>query len=141
MVAVKSGTTVEELHIFEILQLRNYIIMKQENIEIFTLHASFCRTLGNAKRLMILSVLAEKEASVGEIAASVQLPMANVSQHLNILKSGNIVQSRKDGQSVIYRLTDSRITEACNLIRSVLLSFMKARGSMAKEIDMDSLTS
>ena len=114
--------------------------MKQEHIELFSLHANFCRTMGNAKRLMILSVLANGEANVGEIAEAIKVPMTNVSQHLNILKSSNIVRSRKDGQLVIYSLTDPRITDACNLIRSVLVSFMKERGSMAKVMDMEYLT-
>ncbi|MBU2515141.1 metalloregulator ArsR/SmtB family transcription factor [bacterium] len=114
--------------------------MKQEHIELFLLHANFCKTMGNAKRLMILSVLAEGEASVGEIAEKIGAPMTNVSQHLNILKSSSIVRSRKDGQLAIYSLTDPRITDACDLVRSVLLSFMKERGTMAKEMDMENLT-
>ncbi len=111
--------------------------MKQEHIELFSLHANFCRTMGNAKRLMIISVLAKGEASVGEIAEAIKVPMTNVSQHLNILKSSNIVRSRKNKQTVIYSLTDNRITDACNLIRSLLVSFIKKRGTMAEEMDFD----
>jgi ArsR family transcriptional regulator len=108
--------------------------MKQIHTEIFSMHADFCRIMGNAKRLMILSMLAEGELSVGEIASGIDVPMTNASQHLSALKSANIVQSRKKGQLVLYQLTDPRITDACDLIRSVLLSFMKKSGSIASEM-------
>jgi ArsR family transcriptional regulator len=114
--------------------------MKQILDEIFALHAAFCRTMGNTKRLMILSMLADGELNVGEIASGIGVSMANASQHLSALKSANIVQSRKNGQLVYYQLTDPRITEACDLIRSVLLSYMKKGGSIANQVDRKTQT-
>ena len=108
--------------------------MKIENPEIFRLHAEYCKILANPKRLMILAMLAVREMSVGEMAEVIGVPLANISQHLAVLKAQHIVKIRKQGQSVYYSLTDSRITEACTLIRSVLLDNMKKRGLMAEEI-------
>jgi len=106
-----------------------------EPVDIFELHADFCKTLAHAKRLMILALLAKKEMSVGEIAEVIEVPLSNVSQHLSVLKARNLVRTRKDGQTVYYSLADRRIVQACTLIRSVLLDLMKERGLVAQEID------
>ncbi len=106
-----------------------------ENVDIFELHADLCKTLSNSKRLRILALLAKQELSVGEIAEVIAVPLSNVSQHLALLKAQNLVQTRKEGQTVYYNLADRRIIEACTLIRSVLLDNMKERGQVAQETD------
>ena len=106
-----------------------------EKTDIFELHADLCKTLSSPKRLMILALLAKKEMSVGEIAEVISVPLSNVSQHLSLLKAQSLVQTRKNGQSVYYSLSDRRIIQACTLIRSVLLDKMKERGQVAKKID------
>lgn len=106
-----------------------------EKTDVFELHADLCKTLSNPKRLMILALLAKKEMSVGEIAEVIAVPLSNVSQHLSLLKAQSLVQTRKDGQTVHYSLSDRRIILACTLIRSVLLDKMKERGQIAREID------
>jgi ArsR family transcriptional regulator len=58
-----------------------------------------------------------------------------VSQHLSLLKAQSLVQTRKEGQTVHYSLSDRRIIQACTLIRSVLLDKMKERGQVARETD------
>ena len=74
--------------------------MKRQNKEIFELHADFCRTIGNSKRLMIIELLSKKEMSVGEITKAMDITISNVSQHLRTLKSHHVVNSRKEGQTV-----------------------------------------
>jgi DNA-binding transcriptional ArsR family regulator len=106
-----------------------------EKTDIFELHADLCKTLSNPKRLMILALLAKKEMNVGEIAEVIAAPLSNVSQHLSLLKAQSLVQTRKEGQTVHYSLSDRRIIQACTLIRSVLLDKMKERGQIALEID------
>ncbi len=106
-----------------------------KTFDIFAVHADFCKTLANPKRLMILALLGKGENSVGQIAEVIQAPLPNVSQHLAVLKAQNLVLARKEGQTVYYRLADRRIVQACTLIRSVLLDQMKARGMVARKID------
>jgi ArsR family transcriptional regulator len=113
--------------------------MKIRNYDIFKLHAEYCRTFANPKRLMILALLTRRELSVGEIADSIGVSMATASQHLSLLRSKHIVDSRRDGQTVYYRPTDPRLMEACRMIRTVLLDGMKLRGEIAQEIDPDDL--
>lgn len=111
--------------------------MKIRNYEIFKIHSDYCRVFSNPKRLMILALLSKREMSVGEIAETIGIPLASVSQHLSALRGKHIVDSRKEGQMVYYRPTDSRLMEACLLIRTVLLDGMKKRGEIALEMDAD----
>jgi DNA-binding transcriptional ArsR family regulator len=109
--------------------------MEIEKPNIFELHAHFCRSLSNPKRLIILAVLAKGERSVGELAEASGVTLANISQHLSVLRSHNIVKSRKQGQTIYYSITDTRLVDACNLIRAVLLDGMKRQGIIANGID------
>ena len=109
--------------------------MKIRNFEIFKLHAEYCRSLANPKRLMILALLKDGERSVSELAEGISTPLATVSQHLALLRNRNVVESRKEGQTVYYHVVDPRLQEACILIRTVLLDGMKKRGEIAQEID------
>lgn len=113
--------------------------MKIISPEIFQVHAEFCKTLANPKRLMILALLARREMNVGELAEAMDSPGANISQHLRLLRDRNIVRSRKDGQMVYYSLADKRIIDGCLLIRTVLLEDLKKRGLVAREIEVEDL--
>lgn len=111
--------------------------MKIRNEEIFRLHADFCKMLANPKRLMILALLSKREMSVGELADSMGTALATVSQHLTALRAKNIVEARKDGQTVYYHTTDPRLMKACIAIRTILLDGLKKRGEIAREIEVD----
>ena len=59
--------------------------------------------------------------------------MANLSQHLAVMRSTNIVLSRKEGVSVYYRLADQRIMQAFDLITEVMLSNMAHEEELRRE--------
>jgi len=88
--------------------------------ELNQLHASVCKGLADPKRLLIINVLRDGEMSVGEICEELQLPQANVSQHLAIMRERGLVNARKDGQFVFYSLTTMKIVEAVDLLRQVM---------------------
>ena len=122
-------------HRFGLISLFWYgisVVVEPQNRKLFELHAEYCRALANPNRLMILDCLREGvEHSVGDIAEMIEAPLSTVSQHLSALKAKSIVESRKEGQTVYYRIVDSRLTEACQTIRAVLLDTMKRRGEIA----------
>jgi len=67
------------------------------------------KALGNARRLQILSYLKEKQrASVSDIAHAIHLSVDGTSHHLSILKAADIVECRKRGLFVFYRLSLKR---------------------------------
>lgn len=75
--------------------------------------ATFCRVFGNARRVLILWVLAEKELSVGAIAEAVGSSVQNISQHLGIMKAHKIVSSRREGQTVYYHIERETLEDKC----------------------------
>ena len=68
--------------------------------------AKLLRALGNERRLMILCQLTEGERSVGELLPLVGLSQSALSQHLAVLRDEAIVATRRDGQSIWYRISD-----------------------------------
>ena len=115
-------TLIAKYSILEIVKIRNY--------EIFDFHAEFCKTMAHPKRLAILTLLKRREMTVGEFARILDMPIANVSQHLKALRDHDIVTTRKKGQKVFYSLTDVRLIEACDLIKQIITSLNKRKGKM-----------
>ena len=65
--------------------------------------------------------------TVGDIVRAVGARKANVSQHLAVMRQKGIVQARREGLNVYYRLTSPKIIQACELMRDVLLEQMASR--------------
>lgn len=68
--------------------------------------AKLLRALGNERRLMILCQLADGERSVGDIAPLVGLSQSALSQHLAVLREEGVVATRREAQTVWYRISD-----------------------------------
>ncbi len=64
--------------------------------------------MGNPKRLLILCRLAEGEASVGELQSVVGLSQSALSQHLARLREAGMVATRREAQTIHYRLSDDQ---------------------------------
>jgi DNA-binding transcriptional ArsR family regulator len=68
--------------------------------------ADLFRTLAHPGRLAILHGLRAGPACVCHLTATLRRPQAYISQQLAILKDAGLIESRKDGQFVYYRLRD-----------------------------------
>src|SRR3989442_4414942 len=77
------------------------------------------KALSSPARLEILELLAQGERSVDSLATEIDLSLANTSQHLQTLRQAALVDSRKEGLFVYYRLVDPDVFELSNVIRSV----------------------
>jgi ArsR family transcriptional regulator len=66
--------------------------------------ARVLKALANESRLMIIDRLAEGECSAGELTTLVGDDQSTVSKHLAVLRSHGIVDDRRQGSAVIYRL-------------------------------------
>ena len=92
------------------------------------MQAELCKTLSNPKRLEILDILKERqEISVNDLAELLEIPKANTSQHLAVLRQAGVVNTRKDGINVYYSLRSVKISEACTLTRQILLARREAQ--------------
>lgn len=94
--------------------------MSSNRQELLQLHASVCKGLADPKRLLIIDALRDGELSVSEICELLDLPQANVSQHLSILRDKGLVRTRRDGQYIYYSLSSAKIIEAMDLLREVM---------------------
>ena len=81
--------------------------------------AAVGRALADPKRLCVLETLAEGERSVSELSREVGCQVPNMSQHLAVLRSAGLVTTRREGSTVFYRLSDTRVLEAYRLIQTI----------------------
>src|SRR5256885_15069880 len=79
-------------------------------------YAAVGRALADPKRLCVLESLAGGELSVSDLSTTVGCQVPNMSQHLAVLRSAGLVQSRRDGSTADYRLADVRGLEAYRLL-------------------------
>src|ERR687897_3423171 len=77
------------------------------------------KALSSPHRLEILELLAQGERTVDSLATEIGLSLANTSQHLQALRQAALVESRKEGLFVSYRLSDATVFELCTAIRTV----------------------
>nr|WP_232056497.1 metalloregulator ArsR/SmtB family transcription factor [Pseudoalteromonas sp. A25] len=67
------------------------------------------KMMANKNRLMILCSLLEQEMSVSALNDAVPLAQSALSQHLASLRKANIVTTRRDGQTIYYRVIDKKV--------------------------------
>jgi DNA-binding transcriptional ArsR family regulator len=82
-------------------------------------YAAVGRALADPKRLCVLESLAIGELSVSDLSNRVGCQVPNMSQHLAVLRRAGLVTSRRDGNTILYRLTDDRVLEAYRLIQDI----------------------
>ena len=87
---------------------------------IFELHAEVCKTLANPWRLKLIELLRNGERPLRELVEDAGIPLANVSQHLNLMKTAGVVEVRREGSRSFYRLSNPKILKAFDLMREIL---------------------
>jgi DNA-binding transcriptional ArsR family regulator len=104
------------------------------NQSIFEIQAEFCKAMGSAVRLRILHILRDQPRSVGEISREIGLPPSSVSRHLACLRNVGVVVPKRNGTEMVYQITDVKIIEVCDLVRSVLVEQIQKR---SRSIEQD----
>ena len=81
--------------------------------------AAVAKALADPKRLCVLEHLAGGERSVSDLSRDVGCQVPNMSQHLAVLRTAGLVVSRREGNTVFYRLVDGRVLDAYRLLQQV----------------------
>ena len=102
--------------------------------DIFLLHANICKTLANPRRLEIIAALRNDEFTATQLTQKIKISKANLSQHMGILIEKGVVFSRREGVNVFYKLSDERITKACDLMREVLIKNLEKNNYLLKDM-------
>jgi ArsR family transcriptional regulator len=96
--------------------------MAIKNMVLYEMQAKICHALSHPVRLYILDLVSEGEKNCTEMLEVLEIPKANLSQHLNVLKDAGIVKMRKEGQFQYVTLAIPKIKDACSLVRGILVS-------------------
>jgi DNA-binding transcriptional ArsR family regulator len=78
--------------------------------------ANIYRIFSNENRLLILWLLSERPMSVNDLSDAIGASIQNTSQHLRLMKTANILESQRNGQSIIYSIANSEIGRYCRKI-------------------------
>ncbi len=96
--------------------------------------AEFFRVLANPTRLRILDALRSGELTVGEIQEELGAEQSTVSQHLSSLRSINFVQSRRQGTSVWYSVSDPLVWKMLDIAREIYERQLRAGKKMLEKL-------
>lgn len=94
-------------------------------LKIFKLHTDLLKAMSHPKRLEIIQLLRDQTLSVGQIQQMLNLPQANLSQHLQILRVSGIVSTRKVGKEIFYRIGHKNFIRASDQLREILIERYK----------------
>jgi ArsR family transcriptional regulator len=97
--------------------------MKKE--EFYELHADFCKTFTNPKRIEILDLLREGELTVTDIQKKIGIEKAHTSLMLNFMRMKNVLKTRRAGTNVYYSIADDKIAHACVVMQDALAAIMR----------------
>ena len=91
------------------------------------------KTLGNRERLLLLCQMIDGEKSVSELEELLDIHQPTLSQQLGVLRSEGLVDTRRDGKRIYYRLASSEAVAVLNTIYGIfcpatLTSRKKAAG-------------
>lgn len=89
--------------------------------QIFDLHSELLKALAHPRRLEIINLLRDQELDVSDIHTMLDLPQANISQHLMLLRDAQVVNARREGKQIFYSLSHPSIIKASDLLREVLI--------------------
>lgn len=83
-------------------------------------YADFLASFSQPKRLEILFLLKNHELSVSQIKEMLDLPQANISQHLMAMRQANVIKDRREGKQIFYTLANEKIAEFLNMIKKTV---------------------
>lgn len=89
--------------------------------QIFIEHAELLKALSHPKRLEIIHLLRDQKLTVSEIQEMLDLPQANLSQHLMVLRDAQVLNAERNGKQIYYSLAHENFVKASDLIRQIMI--------------------
>ena len=117
--------------------------------KVYSLLASMVKAMANPHRLEVVDLLGQGEKTVEEIANETSMSIANTSQHLQVLKVANLVEIRREGNFIYYKLAHEEIYRAWQTLRELglkhiaemerLVSDFREKRNSLEALDIDEL--
>jgi ArsR family transcriptional regulator len=95
--------------------------------------AGIFQALGHPTRVAIVEFLSRGEMSVSQLCEKVGVEQANASQHLAVLRNKHIVETRKEGNQIFYRLRDPLLGEVLAKMREYFFAHMTEATELLRE--------
>jgi ArsR family transcriptional regulator len=108
------------------------MIKKEFDMTIYNLQAEISKTLAHPLRIALLHTLKDGEKTVNELVEILNASQSNISQHLALMRQRQMVKTRKNGSSVYYRVANPKISQACDIMREVLMEQLSQKHEIAK---------
>jgi DNA-binding transcriptional ArsR family regulator len=97
--------------------------------------ANLFRVLGHPARVRILELLREGELSVGTLQAALELDSGGTSQHLAALRRIGLVESRREGTSVYYRIADEHVFDLLEAGRVIISRQLAEQQAILQDLE------
>ena len=98
------------------------------------IESDFLRAIAQPTRLRILYFLKDGEKCACEIIPKMKEDQSNISRHLTHMKDAGILESRKEGVSVYYKIKDKRVFTLLSLVDEMIKSEIKEKAKVVKII-------
>lgn len=105
--------------------------------------------ISNPKRMELIDILAQRSFSVKELSKEITISIASTSQHLQILKSAKLVDTLRNGNFIIYSITDDSVLKLVSAVKELgfrkiaeierLIRDFKADKNILESITLDDL--
>src|SRR2546427_13252328 len=87
--------------------------------KVYSILARLVKAMANPHRLEIIDLLSQGERGVEEIAVQTNMSVANASQHLQTLKESKLVEIRRDGNFIRYRLANDNVYKSWRDLQAI----------------------
>jgi rhodanese-related sulfurtransferase/predicted transcriptional regulator len=105
--------------------------------------------ISNPKRMELIDILSQKGFSVEELSKEVSMSVASTSQHLQVLKSAKLVDTQRQGNFIIYSITDDSVLKLVSAVKELgfrkiaeierIISDFKTNKNILESITLDDL--
>jgi ArsR family transcriptional regulator len=103
--------------------------------EVCMMEAELCSAFADPTRILILYELDEHPRNVNELTTDLNLTQPTVSRHLKILRERGLVSAERQGTNMFYSLTDHRLIEALDTLRTVMRDRIVHRANLIAEVE------
>ena len=96
--------------------------------------AEFFRLLSHPARVRIIELLRDGERTVGDLQAALGLDSSGTSQHLGAMRRQGLLESRREGTSVYYRVADERVFELLEVAKDILTTQLQGASALLDDL-------
>lgn len=97
--------------------------------------ADFFKSMASPMRLSMLEILAEESLSVARISERIGLDASTASRHLSQLRASGVVEAKREGSTLVYRLSDERVGELLALARAIIATRLRTTSELLTDLE------